>query len=109
LYYAKTAAAPTSLWRGPAGGGEETQVLDSLNSAGQFAVVERGIYFVAPPEANGTYYLSFLDFASGDTRRIAALAGRPRWGLSVSPDGGHILYTQQYEIGADLMLVENFR
>ena len=90
-------------------GGEETKVGDSLNSQGQFAVTDLGTYFIARPEAAGAYNLDFCDFASDETREIVALPGRPGFGLSVSPDGRYILYTQTEQQGTDLMLVENFR
>jgi WD40-like Beta Propeller Repeat len=47
LHYAKALVSPTSIWRVPvAGGGKETLVLDGLSYSSNFAVGERGLYFM---------------------------------------------------------------
>jgi hypothetical protein len=109
LYYAKFLSGLTSLWRVPVDGGEEIPVLDSLNSVGQFAVVDRGIYYVPVPDAVARWSIQYFDFASGKIRQITELQGEPWWGLSVSPDGRFLLYTRRHQASSDLMLVENFR
>jgi len=105
LYYVKWAHYPDqcSVWRIPAGGGEETRVLESTSCGGPFAVVERGIYFITPSRSDIGYH----DFSSDTTRKILT-AERAAF-IEASPDGRTILYTQVDEIGSDLMLVENFR
>ena len=45
LYYAKQVAA--SIWRVPVDGGAEVHVVDGLSYSLNFAVGERGLYFVA--------------------------------------------------------------
>jgi hypothetical protein len=58
--------------------------------------------------------MEFLNFATG---KIALLANFERPiafapiadGLTVSPDGRSILYTQFEQAGSELMLVEDFR
>jgi Tol biopolymer transport system component len=46
--------------------------------------------------------------ASGRRERLGALTN-PNLGLTVSPDGGTILYARANLAGADLMMIENFR
>jgi len=108
LYYGKRMHEST-LWRRPVRGGEETQVLDSVEGF-SFAVLDKGIYFIRPPEAGGNCTLRFLSFKTGAVKIIASMPHAGNGGLSVSPDGRYALYTQEDQVsGSDLMLVENFR
>ena len=93
----------TSLWRVPAGGGEETRVLDAINGI-SVEVVKDGLYFIAEQG----HSIEFLDFRTGKTRTIFSV-DKPTGDLSVSPDGQSILYSQQDSRSSDLMLVEDFR
>ena len=88
--------------------GSETQVLDSVDRA-NYQVAEAGIYFIATPDATGAYAVRFYDFAARGIRTIATIRQPVAWGFAVSPDRRTILYAQQDEAGADLMLVEHFR
>ena len=101
-----------SLWRVPIDGGEETQVLESVNGHA-FGVVKEGIYFIFPkPDAAGRYSIQFFNFATKRIRSvstISAIESAIFANLSVSPDGRWILYSQTDQFGSDLMLVENFR
>ena len=40
---------------------------------------------------------------------IFATPGRTSWGLSISPDGESVLYTQRVPEEADIMIVDEFR
>jgi len=115
LYYTKYDEAKAylkndpigGLWRAPIEGGDETRILESLNSRA-FEVVEDGIYFFAPGRSGETL-LQFYTFATKKTTLIGAFK-KPVGGLiDVSPDRRSILYTQIDEAGGDLMLVEGFR
>ncbi len=112
LYYSKASRTGRSLWRIPlvsgAGGGEE-QILESIHESGAFAVVDRGVYFVQKSHPTGGASIQFLDFAGGKTRTIIASDRPIVTGLTVSPDGRTILYTQVDREDSDLMLLENFR
>ena len=105
VYYAK-AGGVTSLWRVPVDGGEEVKVLDSVLGF-NFTVAERGIYFMSQTEAGPA--ILFFDFATSKATRVALLDGPVANGLSLSPDGRFLIYSRYETVGADLMLVEDFR
>jgi Tol biopolymer transport system component/DNA-binding winged helix-turn-helix (wHTH) protein len=106
VYYSK-GTGPTSLWRVPVGGGEERQVLDSILWL-NFVVTSDGVFFV-PGHADGIWTIRFLNFRTGTITIVARIEKSPELGLSLSPDGRQILYSQVDEDNSDLMLVENFR
>ncbi len=97
-----------SLWRAPVEGGEASQVLESL-FIGLYEVVEGGIYFVPSSTPEAGYSLQFLRFSTGSIEHVFFLERPPGFGLSVSPDGQTILFSQPGEVQGDIMLVENFR
>ncbi len=106
LYYLKATAAGNkgTLWKLPLEGGEEAQVLDSVFND-NYAVVDRGIYFIPDSKPFSVRFLSF------DTRKsvtIARLPREPAFGFSVSPDGRSLLYSEWEAVRSDLMLVEKF-
>jgi eukaryotic-like serine/threonine-protein kinase len=100
--------ASMALWRIPVGGGEESQLLPSVDWRA-FTPVNNGIYFIPEPGADGKHFIQFLNFAIGKVKMVAVIPHRPYLGLSVSPDEHSILYAQVDESSSDLMLVENFR
>jgi Tol biopolymer transport system component len=110
LYYAKGLGVP-GLWRIPTNGGEEIEVLSSLDAAlwGYWAVVENGIYYLDTTAKPG---INFFDTARHRTARVFDLENRPAWGapgLAISPDKKTILYSQLDVLSSDIILVENFR
>jgi Tol biopolymer transport system component len=107
IYYTKGDLSG-SLWKMPASGGEERQVLPSVHQRA-FSVVSNGIYFIPEPGADRKSSIQFLGFATGKVKTVAPISGPPSEGLSVSPDGQFLLFSQYDELGSDLMLVENFR
>ena len=113
VYYTKDWQLRASLWKVPVRGGEEIQVLESVRSP-NFSVTPQGIYFIQVPERDepgGSFLIRFFDFATGRATTIHSLPPgvRADQGLTVSPDGRSILYTQLDQFQSDLMLVENFR
>jgi Tol biopolymer transport system component len=104
VYYTKTSKLDSPLWSVPVEGGEEKEVLDSVGWRG-FAPVRDGIWFLS--RAGPKIRIQFHGFGGGV--RTLALFTRPGVGLTVSPDGSSLLYTQRQPIGGDLMLVEDFR
>ena len=113
VYYTRDNQVRSSLWKVPVGGGEETQVLESVYSR-NFSVTPQGIYFIQAPDIDypdRSYLLRFFDFASERVETITSLPTSVAFwgGISVSPDGRFMLYTQVDQSRSDLMLVENFR
>jgi eukaryotic-like serine/threonine-protein kinase len=106
VYYIKGFGL-SSIWRVPVEGGEEIQILDHVVQ-GSWAVLDRGIYFVntrtTPRQA-----IEFFNFATGQATRIVTLEKQAGGGLTISPDGRWLLYTQVEPGGSDIMLIENFR
>jgi Tol biopolymer transport system component len=107
IYYTKGDMSGP-LWKMPVSGGEESQMLQSVFGRA-FSLVNDGIYFIPEPGTDRKPSIQFLSFASGKVKTVAPMSGQPNEGLSVSPDGRSILFSQNDEAGSDLMLVENFR
>ena len=92
----------------PAAGGEETQVLESLQGS-SFDVTRSGVYYVGRVGGDGLCRMYFYAFATGRSTQMADASLPGGWGLSVSPDGLTLIRGRANEIGADLMVMENFR
>ncbi len=77
----------------------------------QFALTQEGIYFIPRPSLNGPgdYTVRFFSFSDEKIQTIARLEKFPFLGLTVSPDGWALLFSQIDQSGTDLMLTENFR
>ena len=87
---------------------------DSINSPKYFptwvirilwALIPGGIYFV-PAEAPRS--VRYYDFTSKQIRPIFEVDSDFYSGLSVSPDGRWILYSQESDVNSDIMLVDHF-
>ncbi|HJQ25852.1 MAG TPA: hypothetical protein VKA60_18175 [Blastocatellia bacterium] len=110
IYYTREADADGPLWRIALENGTEEMVPGFTKRTwwATWAVTDRGIYFInvanAPPAV-----IEFFDFQSKSYSTIATLDRRRGPGLSVSPDGKWILYTQFDRSDSDIMLAENFR
>jgi Tol biopolymer transport system component/DNA-binding winged helix-turn-helix (wHTH) protein len=87
--------------------GTESEVdgLPRLRTSGLWTLSPGGIYFV-PAEAPRS--VRYFDLASKQTRQIFEADKDLDSGLSVSPDGRWILYTQE-DVNSDIMLVDHFR
>ncbi|HYU78126.1 MAG TPA: protein kinase [Vicinamibacterales bacterium] len=108
-YYAKG----TELWRIAVNGGDDSRVLESLSDWSRFALTEEGIYFIParrpPVRTSSDYTIDFFRMSNGRIRTVAQTDKLPFLGLTVSPDGRSLLYSQIDQSGTDLMLVENIR
>jgi Tol biopolymer transport system component/DNA-binding winged helix-turn-helix (wHTH) protein len=90
---------------GQPGTESEVNAAIRLSISQNWALSPGGMYFV-PPEAVRS--VLFFDFASGRTRKVLE-TDKNITGLSVSPDGRWILYSQEGDVAGDIMLVEHFR
>jgi Tol biopolymer transport system component len=106
VYYMKGDLAGP-LRKMPVSGGEESQVLPSVVNRA-FSLVNDGIYFIPEPGTDEKSSIQFLSFATGKVKTVAPISKPPAEGVSVSPDGRSILFTQVDQDSSDLMLVENF-
>jgi serine/threonine protein kinase len=88
-------------------GSSETSIVTDANADGIFNLTHDGIYYSAP---RPSLDLRFFNFATGTSRVIFKRGAPGGSGVTVSPDGHWLLYTQiDGTRGSDLMLVENFR
>ena len=88
--------------------GAESEVvgLPRLNNCGLWGLSPGGVYFV-PAEAPRS--LRYFDFATKQIRTIFEVDTDFGTGLSVSPDGRWILYSQAGDATGDIMLVDQFQ
>ena len=87
--------------------GTESEVdgLPRVRDSKLWALSPGGIYFV-PAEAPRS--LRYFDFATRQIRPIFEVDKDFDSGLSVSPDGRWILYSQNGDVSSDIMLVDHF-
>jgi Tol biopolymer transport system component len=108
LYYTKfNLDGPDPLFRMPAGGGEEVQVVPGVASWELVCVTSKGVYFA--PAGPGANTIQFLDAASGKVTTLATPDKPLDAGLAVSPDDAYVVWSQGDRLTVNLMLVEGFR
>jgi Tol biopolymer transport system component/DNA-binding winged helix-turn-helix (wHTH) protein len=109
VYFASEGPAATTLKKLALRGqpGTESDVDASLRVHGSqyWLLSPGGIYFVP---VKGWNSLRYFDFASRRTRTIFEGGDDLSSGLSVSPDGRWMLYSQVREATGDIMLVDHF-
>jgi Tol biopolymer transport system component/DNA-binding winged helix-turn-helix (wHTH) protein len=109
LYYSKETPGGPALWRMPVDGGEEREVVPGISDWSTFAPLDNGVYFIARRGPTAPASIQFLNFADGAITTLIAIAKPVFVGLTASPDGKSLLYTQIDQEVSDLMLVERFR
>ena len=107
LYYAKDARSPSSIWRVPVNGrGAEVHVVDGLSYSLNFAVGERGLYFVAFGATGDKPSVDFFDFATSKRSTLVRL-DKPFWfGMTLSPDERSLVFSLVDSAGSNVMLVD---
>jgi Tol biopolymer transport system component len=107
LYFTKKSGTG-GLWKMPLERGPETQVVPDL-SPYSYAVTDKGIYFARDATRERSASIQFLQFATRTATEIVKVAKPLDLGLTVSPDGRTLLYSEVDSYAEDLTLVENFR
>ena len=108
VYFASHAAKSTLkkvALSGQPGTESEVDGLPRLSHSGLWTLSPGGIYFV-PAEAPRS--LRYFDFATRQIHPIFEVDKDFGFGLSVSPDGRWILYSQVGDGNSDIMLVDHF-
>ena len=100
----------TGLWKvsledGFAKPPSEVEGLPPIAMEDLWAVVSGGIYFVTT-KANDT--LDYYDFSTKKIRQVFTVPNYFFGGLSISPDGRYVLYSQIDEENSAIMIVDNF-
>jgi len=112
LYYARYTSRGDELWSASVNGGDERPEtgFPILTLADQWAPARAGVYYInanrVPPELN------LFQPSTRAIYHVADLNGHVRdWGtgLSTSGDGRTLVYAENDQISADIMLVEDFR
>jgi Tol biopolymer transport system component len=80
-------------------------VVEGFRTAGLWTLSSGGIYFVP---ADAPKSVCYFDFASQQIRPIFEVDKDFGDGLSISPDGRWIIYSQIADVNSDIMLVDRF-
>jgi eukaryotic-like serine/threonine-protein kinase len=104
---AKKSSEP-GVWRVPLDGGEEIRVFDQEVRPVALFVSEDGVYFIARGPSTGST-MEFYSFSNKQITRLFSIEKRAPFGLSASPDGKWIVWSQADQIDNDIMLVEGFQ
>jgi Tol biopolymer transport system component/DNA-binding winged helix-turn-helix (wHTH) protein len=107
LYFASYAGTALILKKVALAGqpGAESEV-DPLLHVRDWLLSPDGIYFV---QAEAPRSIRYFEFATRQIRTIFEVDRDLNTGLSISPDGRWILYSQEGDATGDIMLVDHFR
>lgn len=94
----------TKLLRCLLDGSGETEVVDWI-SGRSFAMTANQILYLRP-ERNGDSSLRTMSLANGDDKNLVTIRKPVDSGLSVSPDGRNVIYTQVDMLGSDLWMLD---
>lgn len=98
-----------AIWSQSVNGGEAAPVkaLPKLSADESWTATEHGIYFTSP--SSTTSSVNYFDFATANVHRLCSLpqALTPGDGISVSPDGRYLLFTQTDDAQSDIMIARH--
>ena len=109
LYFAENSGTSFTLHMAtlnPTGTESRVEGMPVLSFTANWDIVPGGVYFFPMDDI---LTLNYFDFSTRKVRPIFKIGGGEAFfGLSVSPDGRSILYSQLDDYRSDIMLVENF-
>ena len=108
LYYAKSPALVSDIWKVPIQGGEETRILDGVYRY-SFAVAAKGLYFVSAPAFQKGSSIRYFDFARETVTEVLPLFDSPDLGLSLTSDHRRLFFAKLDYSESDIMLAEDVR
>jgi Tol biopolymer transport system component/DNA-binding winged helix-turn-helix (wHTH) protein len=85
---------------------QEVSGMPKISNEYQWTLVHDGIYFTPQDSPRS---ICFFDFTTRKTREIFKADKDLAEGMSISPEGRYMLYSQIDESNADIILVEHFR
>jgi len=95
-----------AIWSRALAGGENEPLkgMPQLSASESWTATKRGIYYTSSTSLN------FYEFGTRTVQRLCTLpeSPTPGGGLSVSPDGQWLLYTQTDDAQSDIMLASHF-
>jgi Tol biopolymer transport system component len=100
-----------AIWSQPVHGGEAESLkgMPELNADQSWTATEHGIYYTSFSSKTST--VSYYDFANRTIHRLCTLpqSPTPGGGISVSPDGHWLLFTQTDDAQSDIMIARHFQ
>jgi Tol biopolymer transport system component/DNA-binding winged helix-turn-helix (wHTH) protein len=101
------------VWKVPVEGGEEVPVLTGRLLEGPNWVLWRdALIYRAWSSEYGQAFINVHHLTTGEESQLLTFDAKEQafgYGLSVSPDGMHILYSKAEPRNSDIVLIENFR
>jgi eukaryotic-like serine/threonine-protein kinase len=108
IYYAKSPALSSDVWKVPVSGGEERKIIDGIYRF-SFALSPQGLYFVSAPQFGKAAFIRFLDFSTEKMTDVLPISDPADLGLGLSPDYRRLFFAKVDHSDSDIMLIENIR
>lgn len=105
IYYVKN-PDNTQLWKSAFDGSGERPIIENVYGRSFVVTMDRIYYLQRQPDNTAT--LRYLNLANGQDRKISSIDKPILQGLSLSPDGKYLIYSQTDNYGGDLMFVPDF-
>jgi Tol biopolymer transport system component len=100
-----------AIWSQPVNGGEAEPLkgMPELNGDESWTATEHGIYYTSSSTKTPT--VNYYDFATRTVQRLCTLpqSRAQGGGVSVSPDGHWLLFTQTDDAQSDVMIARHFQ